>query len=73
MAYMDREELLKHVDSVYKLVILASKRALELNEGRPKLIETESDKFSSIALEEIAQGKVRYIIKTGKGKKSKEE
>lgn len=73
MAYIDREDLLKHSDSVYKLVILASKRALELNEGKPKLIETQSDKFSTIALEEIAQGKVRYKIRETKGKKSKEE
>jgi DNA-directed RNA polymerase omega subunit len=73
MAYLDREDLLKQAGSVYKLVILASKRALELNEGKPKLIETPSDKFSTIALEEIAQGKVKYKTKETKGKKSKEE
>jgi len=40
-------------------VILASKRALELNSGSPKLVEENSKKISTIALEEIAQGKVK--------------
>ncbi len=52
------EELLKKTGSVYKLVILASKRALELNENSPKLIETDSKKISTIALEEIQRGKI---------------
>lgn len=45
-------------NSIYKLVILASKRALELNEGSPKLVETESKKISTVALEEIREGKI---------------
>ena len=53
------ENLLDKTDnSIYKLVILASKRALELNEGSPKLVETESKKISAIALEEIKEGKI---------------
>jgi len=51
----------KSGDSIYKLVILASKRALEIAEGQPKLVEANtSAKPSSIALSEIASGKVRY-------------
>lgn len=68
MAYAPLEDLLKNSDSIYKLVIMASKRALELSEGRPKLVESSSDKSATVALEEIAQGKVTYKIK-----KSKEE
>ncbi|MBI3991318.1 MAG: DNA-directed RNA polymerase subunit omega [Candidatus Omnitrophica bacterium] len=52
------EELLKKTGSIFKLVILASKRALELNDGAPKLIKTCSDKSATVALEEILAGKV---------------
>jgi len=52
------ENLLDKTGSVYKLVILASKRALELNEGSPKLVESDSKKVSIIALEEIRDGKI---------------
>ncbi len=57
-APVSTEELLDKTKSVYKLVILASKRALELNEGSPKLIESDSKKISTIALEEIKAGKI---------------
>lgn len=43
---------------MYKLVILASKRALELNEGSPKLVETDEKRVATIALKEIQQGKI---------------
>ena len=53
------ENLLDKTDnSIYKLVILASKRAWELNEGSPKLVETESKKIAIVALEEIREGKI---------------
>jgi len=52
------ENLLDKTGSVYKLVILASKRALELNEGSPKLTETDSKKVTTIALDEIRDGKI---------------
>ena len=52
------ENLLDKTGSVYKLVMLASKRALELNEGSPKLVETESKKVCTIALDEIRDGKI---------------
>lgn len=52
------EDVLDKTGSIYKLVILASKRALELNEGSPKLVETDSKRISTIALEEIKSGKI---------------
>jgi len=53
------ENLLDKTDgSIYKLVILASKRALELNEDSPKLVETDSKKIAAVALEEIKEGKI---------------
>jgi len=57
-SFISIEDLLDKTNSVYKLVILASKRALELNEGSPKLVETENKKISTIALEEIKSGKI---------------
>jgi DNA-directed RNA polymerase omega subunit len=45
--------------SIYKLVRMASKRAMELADGSPKLIANYfSHKTTTIALEEIAAGKV---------------
>lgn len=66
MSYMPREKVLKNGDSIFKITLLAAKRAVELENGAKKLIETNSTKFSSIALEEIAQGKVRYKLKEEK-------
>ncbi|MFA5356757.1 MAG: DNA-directed RNA polymerase subunit omega [Candidatus Omnitrophota bacterium] len=62
------EDLLdKSEHSIYKLVILASKRALEIAEGQPKLVEEGSSlKPSTIALHEIAAGKVYYKKVKGK-------
>lgn len=69
MPYVALEKLLDKSDkSLYKLVILASRRALELAEGQPKLVEANlSTKPSTIALYEIAAGKVHWKkIKPGK-------
>lgn len=62
MAYVSLERLLDKTDnSVYKLVVVASRRALEIAEGQPKLVSANaSTKPSTIALYEIAEGKVRY-------------
>jgi|YelNatPaOPRAMG01_1025707.scaffolds.fasta_scaffold05957_13 DNA-directed RNA polymerase omega subunit len=66
MADVPLEKLLDKADnSVYKLVIVASKRAIEIAEGQPRLIKNvNSPQPSTIALEEIAQGKVRIKEKT---------
>lgn len=62
MPYVALEKLLdKSEGSIYKLVILASKRALEIAEGQPKLVAADaSTKPSTIALHEISEGKVEY-------------
>ena len=60
MAQVTIEELLKRCSSIYRLVILAAKRAKEVAEGAPSLVETEQRKATSIALEEILQDKVLY-------------
>lgn len=55
------EKLLdKSNNSIYKLVILASRRALEIAEGQPKLVEGSlGAKPSLLALMEIAAGKIK--------------
>ncbi|MFC1657797.1 DNA-directed RNA polymerase subunit omega [Candidatus Omnitrophota bacterium] len=60
MGYIPIEQLLDKTDnSIYKLVILAAKRTLEIAEGKPRLVEGNSSlKPSSVALAEIAEGKV---------------
>ena len=81
MAQVAIEGLLKRCGSVYRLVILAAKRAKELSEGSPPLVESPHRKISSVALEEILQGKVLYKVeeseassgKKGRGAKAKEE
>ncbi|MFC1804356.1 DNA-directed RNA polymerase subunit omega [Candidatus Omnitrophota bacterium] len=62
MLYVPLEQLLeKSGNSIYKLVVMASKRALEISEGKPKLIDMSSAiKPSTIALHEIIQDKLRY-------------
>jgi DNA-directed RNA polymerase subunit omega len=66
------DELLEHVDSRYSLVIVAAKRARQINnyhhqlgEGTfdnfaPPLVESRSKNYLTMALEEIGQGKIKY-------------
>ena len=66
------DELLDSVDSRYALVIVAAKRARQINnyhhqlgEGTfedfpPPLVESRSKNYLTMALEEVAQGKIRY-------------
>lgn len=63
MVYVPLEKLLdKSNGSIYKLVILASERALEIAEGQPRLVEVDASiKPSTIALLEIAKGKIRCL------------
>ncbi len=60
MGYMERDKMLdKSEKSIYKLVNLAAKRALEIAEGQPKLVaDSAAVKPSTVALHEIANGKV---------------
>lgn len=55
------ESLMKKVDSRYKLVVLASRRTLELTEGKEKLVEASPNiKLSAVAIKEILEGKIGY-------------
>ena len=60
MGYQPLEDLLPRANmSIYRLVRLASKRALELSENGAKLVNAPAEqKLTTTALEEIKQGKV---------------
>lgn len=60
MAYIPIEKLLRGTLNIYKLVMAVAKRATQLSEGAQPLIETSSKKITTIALEEIAEGKVHF-------------
>jgi len=72
----DRSELLENVDSRYALVIVAAKRARQINnyhhqlgEGTfdqflPPLVESRSKNYLTMALEEIGEGKIKYTYPT---------
>ena len=66
------DELLENVDSRYALVIVAAKRARQINnyyqqlgEGTfedfpPPLVESRSKNYLTLSLEEVSEGMVRY-------------
>lgn len=54
------EELLVGKGNRYRLAVVASRRARELNAGAPALIKSEARKTTSLALEEVLQGKIKY-------------
>lgn len=60
MGYQPLEDLLpKSNYSIYKLIRMASMRAMELADGKAKLIEADAaTKTATLALEEIRSGKV---------------
>jgi DNA-directed RNA polymerase subunit omega len=64
MIYPSGDELEKQVGSKYSLVIAVSKRAKQLKEGAPRLIETRSRNHITIALEEIAAGMLNIGVAT---------
>jgi DNA-directed RNA polymerase subunit omega len=66
------DELMENVDSRYALVLVAAKRARQINnyhhqlgEGTfddfpPPLVESRSKNYLTMALEEISEGKLKY-------------
>lgn len=54
------ESLMTKVDSKYTLVTLAAKRARQLTDGDEPLVDVDTTKVVSVAMEEIDQGKITY-------------
>ncbi len=53
-------ELLDKVDSRYTLVILTAKRARQLTAGSVRRVKVDTNKNVTVAVHEIAEGKVTY-------------
>jgi len=63
----DIADLLDKTGSTYKLVILASRRAIELSEGAARLVDMPAEaKVTNVAIQEISEGKVTYKIRDEK-------
>lgn len=61
MLYPSINEIRKKADSRYTLVILAAKRARDIIDGKPVLIEhPENERPVSIAAHEIAEDYITY-------------
>ena len=55
------DRLEERVGSKYALVIVAAKRARQLKEGLPQFVRGSSGNPLTIALEEVAEGKVTAL------------
>lgn len=54
------DDLIRHVDSKYTMVVVAAKRARRLLEGATPTVEPRFAKPVTIALEELVTGKLKY-------------
>ncbi len=58
MARITVEDCLETIENRFKLVLLASKRARQLEKGAEEFVPREKDKDTVLALREIAAGHV---------------
>lgn len=62
MARVTVEDCLDHVDNLFQLVLVATKRARQLARGVEPTLPWENDKSTVVALREIAAGNVGPAI-----------
>lgn len=67
MPLLPLEYLLTHVDSKYRLVVIAAKRAKQLMRGAEPLIASKSFKPTYIALEEVNAATLTYEAEPAEG------
>lgn len=53
------EQCLEKIGNRYLLVVLAAKRARQLNRGASPLVESRRRKWTNVALEEVIAGKIQ--------------
>jgi DNA-directed RNA polymerase subunit omega len=70
MSFPSLEKSLDNVSNRYMLVVLAAKRARQLNRGAQAQLESRHKKPTSVSPEEIADGKVGYRLKDDDAPKS---
>lgn len=63
MAFPSLGKSLDKVSNRYLLVVLAARRARQINRGAAPQVESKQKKPTSVALEEIAQAKVGYRVR----------
>jgi len=66
MSEVETEDWTTKIDSKYRLVLLAAKRAKQLQRGAKPRIFSSAEKNTRIALEEVTRGLVQYQTTTGK-------
>ena len=59
-------ELLEKVEDRYSLVIVTSKRARQLIDGAEELVDADSIKPLTIAINEVNEGAVSYVSSVSK-------
>jgi DNA-directed RNA polymerase subunit omega len=62
MARVTVEDCLDNVDNRFQLVLVATKRARQLANGRESMVPWEKDKPTVVALREIAEGHITREI-----------
>jgi len=72
MAHVPIEDIMEHIDSKYRLVIVAAKRAKQLNRGAAPLVQVRNVKPTYQALEEVATGKLSYEVENLAGEATRE-
>ncbi len=59
-------ELLGGFDSNYRFILVAAKRARQIQSGAKPMVETNSRKACRVAQDEIIAGKVKWIVPDNK-------
>ncbi len=62
MARITVEDCLEKIDNRFQLVLIATKRARQLEKGAAPMVDPDNDKFTVIALREIAAGFIKEDI-----------
>ncbi|MGK0673846.1 MAG: DNA-directed RNA polymerase subunit omega [Halothiobacillaceae bacterium] len=62
MARVTVEDCLKNIDNRFQLVLMAAKRARQIEAGAQPLVDPDRDKPTVIALREIAEGKLTQAV-----------
>ena len=62
MARITVEDCVQNINSVFEMILVASKRARRLENGAEPLVDRENDKPTVLALREIAAGLISPAI-----------
>ena len=71
MARVTIEDCLEKVENRFQLVHMAAQRTRQLMDGDEPLIHAPKNKDATIALREIAAGKITLVDQSGRGRSSR--